>query len=384
MGASNAMTRRERLMTTLRGEPVDRPPVSFYEIGGWKMEPDPNDEFAVWNDPSWRPMVELSEEKTDLIRMMRPVWNEAPDNGFLECVKTKVWRKGPSEFTRKTITVGQRMLTSLERRDVDTYTVWTVEHLLKDVDDLKAYLQLPEPGPGEPDVTAMVAEEAELGDAGIVMVDTHDPICEAAGLFSMEDYAICAFTEQKLFHQLLERFARVLFEGCRKVNHVFPGRLWRVVGSEYAGAPYLPPSLYEEYVVRYTGEMVRTIQKHGGYARIHSHGRLRGILPLIARMNPDGLDPIEPPPQGDMELWEIREAIGKSTVLFGNLEATDIENLPTDQFEEKIKRALDEGTAGEGRGFVLMPSACPYGRSITPLTMANYEAMVRLVEARVS
>jgi len=29
------MTRRERLMATLRGEPVDRPPVSFYEISSF-------------------------------------------------------------------------------------------------------------------------------------------------------------------------------------------------------------------------------------------------------------------------------------------------------------------------------------------------------------
>lgn len=46
------MTKRDRLMATWRGEPVDRPPVSFYEIGGWKMQPDPDDEFRVWNDPS--------------------------------------------------------------------------------------------------------------------------------------------------------------------------------------------------------------------------------------------------------------------------------------------------------------------------------------------
>ena len=27
-------------MATLRGEPVDRPAVSFYEIGGWRLDPD--------------------------------------------------------------------------------------------------------------------------------------------------------------------------------------------------------------------------------------------------------------------------------------------------------------------------------------------------------
>jgi len=374
------MPRRERLMATLHGEPVDRPAVSFYEIGGWRMELNPDDEFAVWNDQSWRPLVQLAEEKTDLIRMMGPAWTGGSDNGFNEHVKTEVWREGPSEFTRKTITVGGRTLTALRRRDVDTYTVWTIEHFLKNTDDVKAYLELPERTVGEPDVSAIEAEEDALGDAGIVMVGSSDPICGAAELFSMEDYTVCALTEKALFHRLLERMARTVFARCEKVSRALPGRLWRVVGSEYASEPYLPPSLYEEYVVRYTGEIVRAIQRHGGFARIHSHGRLRNILPLIDTMQPDGLDPIEPPPQGDMELWEVRETIGKDTVLFGNLEASDIENLPTDRFEEKVRRALDEGTRGEGRGFVLMPSACPYGRTITPLTMANYETMVRLVE----
>ncbi len=368
-------------MATLRGGPVDRPAVSFYEIGGWKMVPDPDDEFAVWNDPSWRPLVQLAEEKTDLIRMMGPTWTGGSDNGFGEHVEEEVWREGPSEYTRKTITVAGRTLTSLKRRDVDTYTVWALEHFLKDADDVKAYLQLPEPTVGEPDVSALSAEEDKLGEAGIVMVGTHDPICEAAELFSMEDYTVCAMTESTLFHKLLERSARTVFERCEKLSRALPGRLWRVVGSEYASEPYLPPRLYEEYVVRYTGEIVRTIQKYGGYARIHSHGRLRNILPLIDTMRPDGLDPVEPPPQGDMELWEVRETIGEDTVLFGNLEASDVENLRADQFEEKVKRALDEGTRGKGRGFVLMPSACPYGRTITPLTMANYETMARLVGA---
>ena len=68
-------------------------------------------------------------------------------------------------------------------------------------------------------------------------------------------------------------------------------------------------------------------------------------------------------------------------MLFGNLEIADIESLPTPQFTEKVKRALNEGTAGTGRGFVLMPSAAPYGREVSALTMCNYETIIRLVEA---
>ena len=36
----------------------------------------------------------------------------------------------------------------------------------------------------------------------------------------------------------------------------------------------------------HTGPMVESIQKHEGFARIHSHGRLKAVLPLIAKMNP--------------------------------------------------------------------------------------------------
>ncbi len=197
----------------------------------------------------------------------------------------------------------------------------------------------------------------------------------------MADYTVLALTEPALFHALLEQAARHIYPVVETVAQAFPGRLWRVVGSEYASEPLLPPRLYREYAVRYTQPMVETIQRYGGYARIHSHGRLRNILPDIASMAPAGLDPIEPPPQGDMTLTEIRREIGRQTVLFGNIEASEIELLSAAAFEARVAQALSEGTEGNGRGFVLMPSSCPYGREISGQVLANYETMVRLAKA---
>jgi len=310
--------------------------------------------------------------------MVGPSWRGGSDNGLSELMTQESWREGDSRFTRTTIRAPGRTLTSMTRRDRDTQTVWTLEHLLKNTEDAEAYLQLPEPTIGQVDVSRIFAEERELGDAGIVSIEFGDPICSAASLFSMADYTVIALTEPELFHRLLERFARTMVPRCEQVAGACPGRLWRICGSEYASEPYLPPRLYEEYVVRYTGQIVRTIQRYNGYARIHSHGRLRGILPLIARMRPDGLDPLEPPPQGDMELWEIKEVIGRDTVLMGNIEAADIELMAPAKFEKKVAAALREGTASGGRGFILQPSSCPYGRTITARTMANYNTMIRL------
>ena len=96
--------------------------------------------------------------------------------------------------------------------------------------------------------------------------------------------------------------------------------------------------------------MVQVIQRAGRFRAIHSHGRLRLILDDIASTGCDGLDPIEPPPQGDMTLAEVRARHGKQMVLFGNLEASDLENLPADEFAAGVQRALAEGTQGRGAG----------------------------------
>lgn len=388
------MNRRERLMATLRGEPVDRSAVSFYELNGLDEDYDNPDPFNIYTDPSWRELIALTREHTDRIVMRKvPFLIEkgsankekqmvgVPSDPLAEISKEEISfdAKG-SKIVTCTIKAGNRTLTSRTRQDRDVNTIWTLEHLLKDVDDLKALLQLDFPASSdEPDVSVVLDAEAALGDAGIVMIDTPDPLCLAAALFDMAEYTVIATLEPALFHELLSKFAAILHANTRAIAKALPGRLWRIYGPEYASPPYQGPAAFRDYVVRYDQPMVDAIQQQGGFARIHSHGNLKDILDDIASMGVDGLDPIEPPNQGDVELSYVRQKYGEQMVLFGNLEATDLENMPTDQFAQKIKTAIEQGTAGQGRGFVLMPSACPYGRKLLPLALANYKKMVEMV-----
>jgi hypothetical protein len=386
---THPMTRRDRLMATLRGAAVDRPAVNLYEIGGLRMDPTDPDRFNVYHDPSWQPLLELAERETDLIRLRSAVraqsheaWDRSSrDNAKSvrdEFLRTESWEQDDCRHTRVTLRVGGRELTCLMRRDSNVDTLWTVEHLVKDRDDLLAYLQLPDEFFDEPvSVDPLLAEEQALGDRGIVMVDTEDPLCAAATLFSMQDYAIAAFTENRLFHRLLEKLARPLHWRTEHVAREFPGRLWRIYGPEYASEPYLPPRLFEEYVVRYVSPMAAAIHAHGGFVRIHCHGRTRNLLDMIVAMAADAIDPLEPPPLGDVTLDDVRQRYGDQLVLFGNLEVADIERMDPAKFDTLVCRALELGTAGHGRGFVLMPSASPVGRKIRPNTLLNYETLVR-------
>ena len=380
------MTSKERLLATMQGRPIDRPAVNFYEIGGIVADTGDPDPYNIYNSPDWKPLIELAETKTDIIRMVSAVRERSFDPGVVgsnphvsNYFQETCVNDGHRRVTQLTVTAGGRVMTQKTVRERELNTVWTTEHLLKSTDDVEAYLTLPREAFAETiELSRLLAAESALGDSGLVMVDTEDPLCAAAALFSMEDYTVLAFTERALFLRLLDKMAETILPRTEEISRLFPGRLWRIYGPEYASEPYLPPELFKEYVVRYVSPMARAIQAHGGTVRIHSHGRLQGILPLIDEMGVDALDPIEPPPQGDVELREIRERYGRQWVLFGNLEISDIESLPTPLFAEKVKRALDEGMAGPGRGFVLMPSASPFGRHISPLCMKNYETMVEL------
>ena len=421
------MTPRERLMATLRGEPVDRPAVNFYEIGGFDVDPADPDEFNVYHDPSWRPLLELAEQRSDLIRMRSPVrsrsWdpqtqeerrgNRDPKRDLFAFGNPTLWlpskgqARGPAptpsdlltfspsvpavqthsyvagqwHCTRMTVRISGRTLSSTTRRDPAVDTVWTTEHLLKNTDDLQTYLQLPEEFFAEQiDVAKLIEEDAKVGERGIVMVDTEDPICAAASLFSMEDFLTIALTEPTLLHRLLDKLSRPLYARTEHVSEAFPGHLWRIYGPEYAAEPFLPPRLFQEYVVRYTEPMVRAIKKHGGFARVHCHGRINAILDLICEMGADATDPIEPPPHGDVRLEDVRRKYGDRLVLFGNIELSALELMEPAQFERLVAQTLADGTRGHGRGFVLLPSAAPNGRQITSRTLKNYETMVRLAE----
>ena len=51
-------------MATLRGEPVDRPPVSFYELGGFQIDPADADPYGCALSPltlrNYQTMLELA------------------------------------------------------------------------------------------------------------------------------------------------------------------------------------------------------------------------------------------------------------------------------------------------------------------------------------
>ena len=133
--------------------------------------------------------------------------------------------EGEWHCTRVTIRIGGRLLSSTTRRST------AGRHRLDDRASAQEHGRSSRPicncrtdsSRKQIDVTPLIEEDARTGDRGIVMVDTEDPICAAASLFSMEDFLTVALTEPALFHRLLEKLARPSIRRTEQVSEAFPG-----------------------------------------------------------------------------------------------------------------------------------------------------------------
>jgi hypothetical protein len=179
-------------MATMAGHAVDRPAVCFYEINGYDEHPADNDPFNIYSHSSWKPVLDLAREKTDRIVMRSLPWKNAEADPITNLTMTETaCDAGGCLVTKTTVRAPGRTLTACDRRHPDINTCWHVEHPLKDADDLRAWLTIPETRvTGEPVLDEILKTEEALGDTGIVMISIGDPLCAAAEMFEMSTFIL--------------------------------------------------------------------------------------------------------------------------------------------------------------------------------------------------
>ena len=99
------MTRRERLMATLRGQPVDRPAVSFYEINGTESR-SADDPYNIYSDPSWAPLLDLARDQTDRIVMMGVGYKITAPNPVWDNTSIETFERADSRVTIRNLRAG--------------------------------------------------------------------------------------------------------------------------------------------------------------------------------------------------------------------------------------------------------------------------------------
>jgi len=382
------MKSRQRLLKALELKQTDRIGINCYEL-------NPYDTNSWYNkQPSYKPLMDIVRQKTDCIYMaclpVSPFTNAAvavtgaeTDLRQSELVTIEKWRKGNSHFTQTVYRTPKGPLKTVHRTDDNIYTVWTIEHLLKTIDDIDKYISIPIAPPGRFDLSDFAEKQKKLADAGLMMPSISDPICEVAELFEMGQFLVYAMTETdkiKYFldfvHEHQMTYLKAVLEAGPKAGIDWTQTLFRICGPEYATEPYLPPTYFAEFVTGYVTAMTELIHQFGAKVRLHCHGRIAAALDEIAKTGADAIDPIEPPPDGDIELSEVKKRIGDRMCLFGNIEIKLLEQGSADEVKKFTIDAINQAKAGGG--FVIMPTAAPIGSPLAPKTLQNYTTFIEI------
>jgi uroporphyrinogen-III decarboxylase len=133
--------------------------------------------------------------------------------------------------------------------------------------------------------------------------------------------------------------------------------------------------MFRRFIVPHVTEMTRLIHARGGKVRLHCHGKMAHVLDMILETGCDGIDPCEPPPDGDIDLDEVKRRCQERGVsVWGNIELKLLEQGTPEQVRAEVQRIM--GQAKGGGGFVLMPTAAPINLPLSSKTEANYKAFI--------
>ena len=132
------MNSRQRLLNCIFHKPVDRVPVSTYELVGWNSNSWENKE------PSYKRLMDIIRKHTDCVYMMNPEFKQSSTPPSTEI---KAWDSGEKHFEKVVHHTPKGDLEAVYRNDKGIYTTWTLEHFLKDVEDIDKYLSMPYEAP---------------------------------------------------------------------------------------------------------------------------------------------------------------------------------------------------------------------------------------------
>jgi len=328
------VTSRERILRTLRGEPVDRVP--HFE---WLI--DPRVVEALHPGASYEDLVE--REGLDAV-----------------CV----------ELDYRVEEVGQGVRRDewgiLKRRGPELHAV-PVGGPLKSRADLAAY-RPPDPLDPERYRSLERALDRHRGTRAVIL-HLNDALSIPSRLMGFEDFLVAAMADPELAAEVIDLTVSVNLSMAAQARR--RGVEFVYTGDDYAynAGPMLSPELFRELILPRVRRVVAGYHELGLLVIKHTDGDIRPLLEEIVGAGFDGLDPIDP--LAGMDLAEMKERFGRRIALKGNVDCAGLLTFGTpEEVRAASFRCLEVGAPG---GRYVFSSSNSIHSSVRP---ENYRAML--------
>lgn len=222
-------------------------------------------------------------------------------------------------------------------------------------------------------VAELCQARALVGDDLSLHGAAYSPEDYLIDLLGAEDAMLALVTEPEKARALLQRFAAAVAGHTRE--QIAAGVDAINVSAPWSGQSFISPALYRDLIAPAQAVVVRACREAGVPSYCHTCGAIGDRLEDIVDVGFNGIECLDPPPLGNVELADAVARIGRHAFIKGNIDPvhTLLNGTPAKIRADVIQR-LEIGMTA--RGFILS-TAC----AIAPDTPAAHVALLReLVE----
>ncbi len=325
------MTKKNRLMTALRGGRPDRIPFTIYK---WILE---NVEPADSERLLKKGLITI-----DSVKIFKEVYDET--------INIHVVEKGEGKDKRICTTI-ETPIGSIneEYRYEEVFnSKWINEYFVKSENDIPILKYVFDHTSIEPDFDGYNTALEEMGDDGIVLGEII-PIPIAwlwVNFMGVEVWSEALYIHTELFNSLHNSLLNLYRQQIEIASNSPAEVIW--FGDNITGT-VISPSIYKNYCVPVYNEVCEPLRKKGKLSFAHYDGENLVLKDLIAGVNLDIIEAFTPPPMERMTVKEAREAWPDKVLSL---------NLPGNLFTEDDSVIRDYAAgyieeAGEASGFII-------------------------------
>jgi len=387
----NRLTSRERVRAAMTHEVPDRVPVMCQLALGHYFLFSGFDPVAIWFDSETlaRALEELRHRygfDGVLVNLpgRPPQWrdylavDEKTGSGRRLTWKSGLQTRVPPDDNPQTYAPGGGALSRADYTTVDvddpaTYRlagyVWNTWHA-PSLWDIPANADLKDSAVYPEWFTASLRSARALCPDASVHVEVFSPFTHLLELFGYQNALMALVEAPETCSRLLDRFTAVVEAQVDCLVPHDPDAI--LVSSAFAGAGFISRAMYGRFVLPYEKQIAAAVHRYNLPVYVHTCGAIGDRLDLMSESDMDGIDTLDPPPLGTVELTEAKERFGDRFFLKGNLDAVN-EMLHADDatFDRAVLDRLKTGMPGSG---YILSSACSVAPRVRP------ERLKRLVE----
>jgi len=198
------------------------------------------------------------------------------------------------------------------------------------------------------------------------------PFDHFLNLLGMEDGLIAILDNPEASHRLLDKTTQ--WSVALAVAQVRRGAHAIKVSSPFAGMGFLPPEMYREFITPYERRIAEAVKAEGAFIYTHTCGAIGDRLDLMVESLVSGIECLDPPPLGNVDLPEAVEKLNGKIFIKGNVDPV---NTLLRGDATKVSKDVGEvlETAGHVMEGFILSSACSVAPPVNP---DNLKLMVDL------